>query len=127
HGCVGSFKEVVVVPAGRRGAMTDAALPLFGDVEHAGKAEVDETFAAAQRMRLDAHSWGEHVPGWLTGAAGLFEEVLEGGGWGQRQRWMYGEKVTEPRLTAEYPDLTSAPQTLQQAARTLTAHYGVTY
>ena len=40
---------------------------------------------------------------------------------------MYGEKVTEPRLTAEYSDLTSAPQTLQRAARTLTAHYGVTY
>jgi alkylated DNA repair dioxygenase AlkB len=35
--------------------------------------------------------------------------------------------MTEPRLTAEYPDLTSAPRTLQQAARTLTAHYGVTY
>jgi alkylated DNA repair dioxygenase AlkB len=107
--------------------MTDAALPLFGDEEHAGKAEVDETFAAAQRVRLDAHSWVEHVPGWLSGAERLFEELLEVGGWEQRQRWMYGEKVTEPRLTAEYPDLTSAPQTLQQAARTLTAHYGVTY
>ena len=107
--------------------MTDAALPLFGDEEHVGKAEVDETFAAAQRVRLDAHSWVEHVPGWLTGAERLFEELLEVGGWEQRQRWMYGEKVTEPRLTAEYPDLTSAPQTLQQAARTLTAHYGVTY
>ena len=107
--------------------MTDAALPLFGDGEHAGKAEVDETFEAAHRVRLDAHSWVEHVPGWLTGAKNLFEELLEVGGWEQRQRWMYGEKVTEPRLTAEYPDLTSAPQTLQQAARTLTSHYGGTY
>ena len=109
--------------------MTDAALPLFGDEEHAGKSgvSVDATFAAAQRVRLDAYSWVEHVPGWLTGAERLFEELLEVGGWEQRQRWMYGEKVTEPRLTAEYPALTSAPQTLQQAARTLTAHYGVTY
>ena len=107
--------------------MTDAALPLFGDEEHAGRAEVDETFATAQRVRLDAHSWVEHVPGWLTGAEGLFEELLEVGRWQQRQRWMYGEKVTEPRLTVEYPDLATAPQTLQHAARTLTAHYGVTY
>jgi alkylated DNA repair dioxygenase AlkB len=107
--------------------MTDAALPLFGDEEHAGKTGVDETFAGAQRVRLDAHSWVEHVPGWLTGAERLFEELLEVGGWEQRQRWMYGKKATEPRLTAEYHDLTTAPQTLQQAARTLTAHYGVAY
>ena len=112
--------------AGRRGATTDAALPLFGDEEHAGKAEVDETFATAHRVHLDEHSWVEHVPGWLTDAQRLFEHLIEVGGWEQRHRWMYGEKVTEPRLTAEYPVLTRAPQTLQQAARTLTSHYGVT-
>ena len=59
--------------------MTDAAFPLFGDEEHAGKAEVDETFAAAQRVRLDAHSWVEHVPGWLTG-----RETLRGAARGGR-------------------------------------------
>ena len=117
----------VEVTAGRRGATTDAALPLFGDEEHAGQAEVDETFATAHRVHLDEHSWVEHVPGWLTDAQRLFEHLIEVGGWEQRHRWMYGEKVTEPRLTAEYPVLTRAPQTLQQAARTLTSHYGVTY
>ena len=108
-------------------APPDTALPLFGDDEHPGEAEVDATFATAYRVRLDAHSWVEHVPGWLTGEGRLFEELLEVGGWKQRQRWMYGKRVTEPRLTAQYNDLTSAPRTLQQAARTLTAHYGVTY
>lgn len=107
--------------------MTDAALPLFGDEEHAGRTELNETFVTAHRVRLDAQSWVEHVPGWLTGAERLFEELLDVGRWERRQRWMYGKRVTEPRLTAQYPDLAGAPRTLQQAARTLTAHYGVTY
>jgi alkylated DNA repair dioxygenase AlkB len=107
--------------------MTDSALPLFGEDKHPGEAEVDETFGTAHRVYLDAHSWVEHVPGWLTGAERLFEKLLELDGWEQRRRWIRGEKVIEPRLTAVYNDLSIAPQTLRQAARTLTAHYGVTY
>ena len=52
--------------------MTDAALPLFGDEEHAGRTELNETFVTAHRVPLDAQSWVEHVPGWLTGAERLF-------------------------------------------------------
>lgn len=104
--------------------MTDAALPLFGGGTEPG---VDEAFATAHRLRLDAHSWVEHVPGWLTGADTLFEELLETAGWEQRERWMYAEKVTEPRLTAEYPHLDTAPAFLRTAAAALTQHYGVVY
>lgn len=107
--------------------MTDAALPLFGEDEGTGRVGVDDRFASAHRVALDAQSWVEHVPGWCTGAEALFEDLLAGSGWEQRRRWMYGEHTIEPRLTAEHRDLATAPPALQDAARALTAHYGVTY
>ena len=36
---------------------------LFGGEEMA----IDVTFAGAHRIELDAASWVEHIPGWLTG------------------------------------------------------------
>ncbi|QIK65993.1 alpha-ketoglutarate-dependent dioxygenase AlkB [Nocardioides sp. HDW12B] len=107
--------------------MTDAALPLFGAAETGAHVTVDSMFATAHRVHLDAHSWVEHVPGWLTGADRLFDELLQDAGWEQRRSWVYGERTVEPRLTAEHHDLTTAPETLQDAARALSAHYGVTY
>ena len=104
--------------------MTDAALPLFGDDAEDG---ATGGFANAHRVRLDEHSWVEHVPGWLSGADALFDELLAVPEWSQRRRWMYGETVTEPRLTAEYPDLGDAPVRLREVARSLTDHYGVVY
>ncbi|CAM3592674.1 alpha-ketoglutarate-dependent dioxygenase AlkB [Nocardioides zeicaulis] len=108
--------------------MDDSALPLFGDGD--GRASgVDETFGTAHRVRLDAHSWVEHVPGWLLGADAdeLFRDLLAGADWQQRSRWMYGTRLEEPRLTAEHPDLDGAPEALRHMARALTAHYGVAY
>ncbi|SEC21827.1 Alkylated DNA repair dioxygenase AlkB [Nocardioides exalbidus] len=107
--------------------MTDAALPLFGEAGRPDVPGVDESFATAHRVRLDGHSWVEHVPGWFTGADSLFDELLGGGAWEQRRRWMYGEMVVEPRLTVQYDDLATAPVLLQQAAQALSSHYGVTY
>jgi alkylated DNA repair dioxygenase AlkB len=116
-----------MTPTGRSGPMTDAALPFFGEDDDADGHSVDETFANAHRVSLDAHSWVEHVPGWLTGAGSTFDELPRTARWEQRQRWMYTRWVLEPRLTAEYRDLTAAPLPLQTMARTLTARYGVTY
>jgi len=106
--------------------MDDAALPLFDDDRRAGPG-VDETFATAHRVQLDAHSWVEHVPGWLVGADALFRELLEEAAWEQRWRRMYDKRVQEPRLTAEYHDLGAAPRMLRHVAEALTTHYGVTY
>ena len=94
--------------------MTDVALSLFGDGD-------------ARRVQLDAHSWVEHVPEWLAEADALFDELLAVPEWSRRRRWMYGEEVVEPRLTAEYPDVREAPARLQEAARRLTERYGVVY
>ena len=107
--------------------MTDVALPLFADDDDGAGPQVGQSFAHAHRLRLDEHSWIEQVPGWQKSAADLFEELLDTSEWTQRARWMYTRMVTEPRLTAEFRDLGAAPETLRDAARRLTEHYGVRY
>lgn len=90
--------------------------------------EVDADFTAATRIQLDETSWIEHVPGWLQGSGHLFRELVETAPWEQRDRWMFARKFVEPRLTAEYPDITVAPQPLlHTVAAALTSHYGVDY
>ncbi|MCF6376331.1 alpha-ketoglutarate-dependent dioxygenase AlkB [Nocardioides KLBMP 9356] len=107
--------------------MTDSALPLFGDDAGDREPWVDDTFSTAHRVRLDAHSWVEHVPGWLAGAEQVFEDLLASARWEQRWRRMYDQTVREPRLTAEYAELLDAPEVLRSMASALTAHYGVSY
>jgi alkylated DNA repair dioxygenase AlkB len=69
---------------------------LFGS----GTAEVDASFAGITRIRLDAASWVDHCPGWLSGSDAAFEELVRNVAWDQRIRWMYDREVDEPRLTA---------------------------
>jgi alkylated DNA repair dioxygenase AlkB len=90
--------------------------------------DIDRTFATAHRIDLDATSWVEHVPRWLTGSEHLLAALVASPGWEQRTRWMINRSVLEPRLTAEYRDLADAPvQILRTAAAVLSVHYGVTY
>lgn len=63
---------------------------------------IDRSFAKLTRVELDAESWVDYVPGWVSGADRLFEDVLTGRNWGQRSRHMYDRKVKEPRLTAPW-------------------------
>jgi len=88
---------------------------------------VDATFARAVRTPLDAASWVEHVPGWLSGAAAVFAELARVVPWKQHRRELYGQWFLEPRLTAEYRDLREAPQPLRAAAAALSRHYRVPY
>jgi alkylated DNA repair dioxygenase AlkB len=89
---------------------------------------VDETFASAVRIQLDATSWVDYVEGWLSGGDELMDMLTEQAGWEQRSRWMYTRMVTEPRLTAEYPVIADAPQpVLRYLAGALSAHYRRTY
>lgn len=105
-------------------ASGDPELDLFSALEPA----IDGSFATARRIRLDDHSWIEHVPGWLHGSAELFDRLRDEALWEQRYRMMFGNRVQEPRLTAEYDDLASVPQqTLRDVVDALSAHYGVPY
>ena len=96
------------------------------DLERTGglNVAVDETFSAAERIRLDDTSWVEHVQGWLTGDVELATALMEQASWEQRSRWMYTRTVEEPRLTAEYPVIADAPQpVLHYLTEVLSAHY----
>ena len=64
--------------------------------------EIDRAFTRLQRIHLDQESWLDYVPGWVSGADRLFEEIFDGRGWGQRSRKMYDRRVREPRLTAPW-------------------------
>ena len=104
-------------PPGRQG-------DLFEDLEPA----VDAGFATAERIELDETSWIEYVPRWLQGSAGLFDELTATAQWEQRYRYMYGRRLAEPRLTAEYADIDVAPQRLLRTiTEALSEHYGVAY
>jgi alkylated DNA repair dioxygenase AlkB len=83
-----------------------------------------------QRTELDATSWVEHVPGWLSvsDADQLFDELKNGAGWEQRSRYIANQKVIEPRLTAEYASVAEAPYPiLHDTVARLDEVYGVTY
>ncbi len=89
---------------------------------------VDTAFSTAARIQLDETSWVEHVPGWLAGDAELMAALMEQADWEQRSRWMYTRTVVEPRLTAEYPVIASAPQpALRYLTDVLSAHYRQPY
>jgi alkylated DNA repair dioxygenase AlkB len=88
---------------------------------------LDLDFPSARRIELDAHSWVEHVPNWLAADRELFEELIRTAGWEQRERWMYNRRLAEPRLTAEYQDVSQAPQQLRTVTAELAARYAVDY
>jgi alkylated DNA repair dioxygenase AlkB len=91
-----------------------------------GRMTID--FSAALRIDLDATSWVEHIPGWLSAGDQLLADLLATDGWEQRSRWMVNRTVLEPRLTVEFPDIADAPvPLLRTAAAALSVHYGVPY
>ncbi|MGC2167758.1 MAG: alpha-ketoglutarate-dependent dioxygenase AlkB [Acidimicrobiales bacterium] len=84
----------------------------------------DPAFTNAQHIDLDQWSWIEFVPSWVTGSDRLFRDILRTAPWEQRSRWMYTQDVTEPRLTAQYPRMSLAPQViLREIAAAFTRHY----
>ena len=89
---------------------------------------IDVDFTTARRHQLDADSWVEVVPGWLSAAGPLLDSLIDKVRWEQRNRRLFDQTFVEPRLTGEYPDLREVPDPLLiEAARALSAHYGLTY
>jgi alkylated DNA repair dioxygenase AlkB len=60
----------------------------------------DPSFRGARRTALRADAWIEHVPGWLSGAAAVFDDLAPNVPWRSGKRLMYGRFVDEPRLHA---------------------------
>ncbi|MCA1823284.1 MAG: DNA repair protein, partial [Frankia sp.] len=83
------------------------ALAWQGSLLDGGPPQLDLSFARLVRHRLDADSWVDHVPGWLSGSDELFAAFLDSSRWEQREMWMYDKVVAQPRLTAGWkPDET---------------------
>lgn len=88
----------------------------------------DLSFSSAKRIALDASSWIEIVPGWMSGSHILLERLGTAVPWRQHDRRLFDQTFREPRLTAEYRNLRHVPEhALTDAARALSQHYGVVY
>lgn len=100
-----------------------------GDLFEAFEPAIDESFGTAERTELDSTSWIEHVPGWLRGGGGLFDDLMASAPWEQRYRYIRTlGQVIEPRLSAEYKDISAAPPGMLHTITTaLARHYEVAY
>lgn len=95
----------------------------------AGPVGVDRRFRTLEHRELARGAWVDHAPGWLSGADEVFAELLRTVPWRQRDRWMYDQRVTEPRLTVRYDlEADEPPQpVLAEAAAALGERYGVEF
>jgi alkylated DNA repair dioxygenase AlkB len=90
----------------------------------------DPSFSTARRIALDADAWVDRVPGFVSGAALLFAEIVERAPWEQRRVHMYERMVDEPRLTAWYGKALidpALPPIVGEIAHALTARYNRTF
>ncbi|MDQ3963077.1 MAG: alpha-ketoglutarate-dependent dioxygenase AlkB [Actinomycetota bacterium] len=86
-------------------------------LDAASEPSIDENFGSLERVQLDANSWVDYAPGWVSAPESLFAEVLESKDWGQRSRRMYDKVVMEPRLTAPWRAESGEPLTPLLAER----------
>jgi hypothetical protein len=69
---------------------------------------LDTSFASARRIAIDADSWVEVVPGWMSGSCILLERLTTAVPWQQHDRQLFDQTFREPRMTAEYRKLENA-------------------
>lgn len=89
---------------------------------------VDESFSGLRRLQLDATSWVDHAPRWVSGSDRLFSELVASVAWGQRARRMYDHHVLEPRLTSWWGASSGEPlepAVLERMRASLSSRYGV--
>lgn len=55
-----------------------------------------------ERTDLGSGAWVDMARGWLAGADGLMELLMDTVDWRRHQRWMYERQVDEPRLSRWY-------------------------
>jgi len=94
----------------------------------------DPTFDASsgslERVALDDTAWIDIVAGWVSSSDLLFEQLRTSLPWARRERWIYDQRVLEPRLTARWTlDSGEAlhPPILERMRQALGANYGVTF
>ncbi|WP_328833528.1 alpha-ketoglutarate-dependent dioxygenase AlkB [Streptomyces sp. YS-B37] len=77
-----------------------------------------------RRTALGLGAWIDVLPGWLSGADALFEELATEVPWRAERRQMYDQVVAVPRLLAFYGDDAPLPHpVLAEARDALSAYY----
>ncbi|MFI6466050.1 alpha-ketoglutarate-dependent dioxygenase AlkB [Streptomyces sp. NPDC050528] len=77
-----------------------------------------------RRTPLGLGAWIDVLPGWLTGADALFEELATEVPWRAERRQMYDQVVAVPRLLAYYGAEDALPHpVLAEARDALSAYY----
>ncbi|WP_019069227.1 alpha-ketoglutarate-dependent dioxygenase AlkB [Streptomyces hokutonensis] len=77
-----------------------------------------------RRTTLGLGAWIDVLPGWLSGADALFEELAGGVPWRAERRQMYDQVVAVPRLLAFYGEDDALPHpVLTEARDALSAYY----
>ncbi|MBW5480459.1 alpha-ketoglutarate-dependent dioxygenase AlkB [Streptomyces bambusae] len=77
-----------------------------------------------RRRELGSGAWVDVLPGWLSGADALFEELVARVPWRAERRQMYEREVDVPRLLAYYGAGEPLPHpVLDEARAALSAHY----
>ncbi|MEE4542762.1 alpha-ketoglutarate-dependent dioxygenase AlkB [Streptomyces sp. V4-01] len=81
--------------------------------------------SAARRTQLGRGAWIDVLPGWLSGADDVYDELAGRVPWREERRRMYDDVVAVPRLLAHYGAGEELPHpALTEARSALTAHYG---
>lgn len=91
--------------------------------------DLDRSWAELRRRPLSGGAWVDHAPGWLRGSDELFARVVELAPWDQRLLRIYGELVTEPRLTAPWrlEDVPDELAVIREMGDVLSERYGVRF
>jgi alkylated DNA repair dioxygenase AlkB len=100
---------------------------LFGEK---GTSEFDTGYASSTRHHLDASSWVDYAPRWVSDPDALFAEVADLRPWVQRTRPMFDRLVLEPRLTSSWSTREGQPlepAIIERMRRALSARYGVVF
>jgi alkylated DNA repair dioxygenase AlkB len=88
------------------------------------------SYDGIRRITLDAESWVEHCPGWLSGSDAVFAELAGSARWQHRTVTMWERRLPEPRLTAGWStdtDDAATPGVLREMAGALSGRYGVVF
>jgi len=65
----------------------------------------DGSYSMLRRIDLDAQSWIDYAPGWLTGDARLYDVLVDSVPWEQPEVRMYDKMVRTPRLVGKVDPL----------------------
>ena len=77
------------------------------------------------RSQLGRGAWIDLRPGWIAGAAVLFDRLVQAVAWHAERRQMYEHMVDVPRLLCFYDEGAALPDpVLDQAKQALDAQYG---